>query len=98
MARTASDAARKIGERIAKLREQARISQRDLERLTGIDVSNLGKYERGVALPNVGSIVRIAAAFRIDPGELIAGLGPDDLADRPYVTPWDEFEEWKRSR
>lgn len=98
MARTASDAARKIGERITKLRVQAEISQRDLDDLTGIDVSNIGKYERGEALPNVGSLVRIAAAFQLDPGELIRGLQPDDLPDRPRVYTASEFVAERQRR
>ena len=68
-----SEVARIVGLRIQHARQESLLTQRALEQLSGIDVSNIGKYERGTALPNLGSLIRIAHALGIDPGELMQG-------------------------
>lgn len=86
-----SDAARIVGLRIQHARQESLLTQRALEQLSGIDVSNIGKYERGAALPNLGSIIRIAHALGIDPGELVQGLRPDHLPGKPETFTVHDF-------
>ncbi|MGV8882352.1 MAG: helix-turn-helix domain-containing protein [Rhodoglobus sp.] len=85
MSRTSSDAAVIVGERIAAVRKSRSISQRNLGDFAGIDVSNISKYERGLALPNLGSVIRIAEALSIDPGELIMGITSGQLPESREV-------------
>lgn len=98
MPRTESEAARIVGLRIAHARQEAVLTQRGLEELSGIDVSNIGKYERGIALPNLGSIVRIAHALGVDPGELVRGLTPDQLPGRPETYTVHDFVAERKRR
>ncbi|MDM4762464.1 helix-turn-helix transcriptional regulator [Galbitalea sp. SE-J8] len=50
---------------------------RQLAAATDIDSSNIRAYEGGRGMPNVHSLVRIAAALGVEPGDLLEGL---DLA------------------
>ena len=42
-----------------------------------IDSSNIRSYESGRAMMNVHSLVRIAEALQVDPGELLDGATSD---------------------
>ena len=69
-----SPAARKIGERIAAARTRAGATRLDLAYQARVDPTNLGRYETGKALPNLGTLVRLADTLGIDPASLIEGL------------------------
>ncbi len=82
MPRVPSIAAQRIGERIRLIRaEGVAISQDDLSSLSGIDSSNIRAYETGRAMPNIHSLVRIATALGVTPGELLEGLTLEDFQD-----------------
>ncbi len=99
MPRIGSDAAGIIGKRIRGLRtERLRITQADLQEMSGIDTANIRKYEGGKALPSLGSIIRIAFALGVDPGELIRGIQPGDLPEQPDVYRAADFVAERRRR
>lgn len=50
------------------------MTQDELAAASGIDSSNIRAYESGRALPNLHTLVRIAGALDVEPGELINGL------------------------
>lgn len=77
-----------IGQRIAKRRIDADLTQKEFGALADIDPTQLGKYERGLNDPSATTIVRVASAFGIDPGELIKGIGRESLptAERSLQT------------
>lgn len=77
-----STAARKIGSRIRTARHELGISLEDLGELSGVSWTTIGKIERGASSPTVESIVRIATALEIDPGEFISGVSADDYGER----------------
>ncbi|HWK19394.1 MAG TPA: helix-turn-helix transcriptional regulator [Microbacteriaceae bacterium] len=80
MPRIGQDAAATIGARIRGLRtERLRVTQTDLESMSGIEVAVIRKLEAGKAMPSLGMIVRLAFALGVDPGELVKGLRPEDL-------------------
>lgn len=74
MARVRSDAARHVGQIILRLRKQRGFSPDDLGVRSGIDSTNIRSYEAGRALPNIKSLVRIATALDVAPGDLLEGL------------------------
>lgn len=76
MARTPSNAAARIGSRIAELRKAQGLSVDGLAYKSGIDSSNIRAYEAGRAMMNVRSLVRIAAALGIESGVLLEGIEP----------------------
>jgi len=50
------------------------MTQDQLANDSGIDSSNIRAYESGRGLPNIQTLVRLAAALSVDPGSLITGL------------------------
>lgn len=98
MPRSESDAARIVGARLAARRQAVGITQRELQDLAGVDVSNIGKYERGQALPNIGTLVRLAAVLGSDPGDYLTGLKPTQLPGRPEAFSAREFVAERRRR
>ena len=72
--RVPSAAAVHIGELMAGIRVSRGLMQDDLAHLTRIDSSNIRSYEKGGAMMSVPTLVRVADALRIEPGELLDGV------------------------
>jgi transcriptional regulator with XRE-family HTH domain len=77
-----SNASRIVGERLKAARLELGVSQMDLAYLAGMNVANYGKIERGVGNPTLDTLVRLAGVMKLDPAQLVAGLG---LADLPPI-------------
>lgn len=77
MPRVPSAAAAHVGERIAALRRRQAMTQDQLAVASDIDSSNIRSYESGRSMMNVHSLVRIAAALGVPPGDLLDGLTPE---------------------
>jgi transcriptional regulator with XRE-family HTH domain len=69
-----SDAAAHIGSLIATTHRAAGLTQDQLAALSGINSSNIRKYESGRALTSIQSLVRIAEALEVEPVALMSGL------------------------
>ena len=93
-----SDAARILGERIRDQRNRFALSQDDIANLTGMNVSNYGKVERGLINPRFYTIIRIAHVLGIDPGVLLTGLTAEDLPEQSHVFTAREFVNERRER
>ena len=74
MPRIPSPAAAHIGKIIADVRRRRGLSVDDLASQTKIDSSNIRSYESGRALVGLQSLVRIAVALDVEPGELLEGI------------------------
>lgn len=99
MSRTGPAAAAIVGARIRGLRtERLRITQADLQAMSGIDVVSIRKYEAGKALPSLGGIVRLAFALGVDPGELVKGIRPEALDEQPEILRAADFVDARRRR
>lgn len=99
MPRLGADAAGIIGARIRGLRtERLRITQADLQEMSGIDVTTIRKYEGGKALPGLVGVVRLAFALGVDPGELIKGIRPEDLPEHQEISRAVDFVAERRRR
>lgn len=60
------------------------MTQDQLAVASDIDSSNIRSYENGRAMMNVFSLVRIAEALEVAPGDLLEGISSDLFAsDRP---------------
>lgn len=70
-----------IGAKIKALRKTTTMSQADLAELIGCDAPLIGRYERGIHMPGIEQLIRIAAVFNVAPGELLPG-GQDVLRTR----------------
>ncbi len=78
-----SRAAEVFGRRVREARIALGMSQEDIAGLADMHVTNYGRVERGEANSELHTIVRLATALDVDPGELMKGLyGPEMLPDR----------------
>lgn len=75
-----SDAAAFIGERIADTRREGGWTQDEVAAKSGIDSSNIRKYENGRAMPSIHSLVRISEALGVEPGRLLKGISSEMFA------------------
>ncbi len=74
MPRVASAAAARIGSRIAAARQEAGLTQDEIAVRAAIDSANVRSYESGRAMPSVHTLMRLAWALDVPPGELLDGL------------------------
>ncbi|WP_426154144.1 helix-turn-helix domain-containing protein [Pseudomonas sp. DC3000-4b1] len=70
-----------VGAKIRALRKGLSMSQADLGEKIGCEAQLIGCYERGVYLPGIEQLIRIATVFDVAPGELLPG-GQDVLRTR----------------
>jgi len=54
-----------IGLRIRQLRQERGLTQRDLERTTGLDMRYVSRVERGAMLPSLKNVEKLAAALKV---------------------------------
>lgn len=59
------------------VRKDRGITQDELAVLTQIDSSNIRGYESGRAMMSVQTLVRIAEALNVEPGELLSKVTPE---------------------
>lgn len=62
-----------IGQRIAALRKNARLSQAELARALGVSPSAVGMYEQGRREPSAACLVALAQVFGISTDYLLTG-------------------------
>lgn len=72
-----------VGERIYYCRTEIHMTQRQLAEKTGIDQSTIGKYERGILNPKIGTLRKIADALGCDVADLDDSLtaGAEKMMD-----------------
>lgn len=74
MSAQVSVAAKLLGARVRRFRETLGCNQEELANRATVNVSNLGRIERGRANPSLITIVLIAGALHVDPAELVGGI------------------------
>lgn len=77
MPRVASPVAQAIGALIEQARLEKEMTQDQLAANSQIDSANIRSYISGRATPSVQTLVRIAWALDVDPGQLLRGLTPE---------------------
>lgn len=65
---------------MTELRQRRGMTQDEVAVQSAIDSSNVRAYESGRAMPSIQSLVRIATALHVDPGDLLRGLTPELFA------------------
>jgi transcriptional regulator with XRE-family HTH domain len=68
---------RRIGARIAALRERREWSQEELARRIGVGRTRLGKWETGEHAPPIPQLLALKAAFGVSLDELVEGSGEE---------------------
>jgi transcriptional regulator with XRE-family HTH domain len=60
-----------LGEAIRRSRERLGLSQEELSAASDIHITHIGGLERGVRNPSYATLVRLAQALKVKPGELV---------------------------
>lgn len=66
--------AERFAENLLIYRRRARLSQEELAALSSLHRTEIGQLERGSRLPKIDTLVRLAGALSIPPGDLLKGL------------------------
>lgn len=69
-----------LGERLRVLRQKKDVTQVTLAERTGLRQSHISDIERGVMLPNLVTLLRIAAALPCKVSELTSVFDKEDVA------------------
>lgn len=68
-----------FGERLRELREERGETQRSLAELTGMTHPYISEMERGLKVPSLTTIVRLAIALECEVTDLVDGFNRRDL-------------------
>jgi transcriptional regulator with XRE-family HTH domain len=66
--------AEKIGANLSYCRKRAKLSQEDLSFRAGLHRVAVGQLERGERVPRADTLVKLAGALGVDPGDLLDGI------------------------
>jgi transcriptional regulator with XRE-family HTH domain len=66
--------AEKFGENLMVHRRRARLSQEDVGFATGLHRTEIGQLERGQRLPRIDTLIKLAGALSVPPGDLLKGI------------------------
>lgn len=82
-------------ERLREATFELGVSQRDVANFAGMNVTNRGNIERGIANPTLDTLVRLSGVTEIDPAVPVAGLLVSDLPATKARFAVSEFEQAK---
>jgi len=68
------DVARCFGENLLLQRRRAKLSQEELGFRASLHRTEIGQLEQGVRLPRIDTLVKLAGALSVPPGDLLKGI------------------------
>ncbi len=69
-----TEVGRAFGTRLRDLREAGDLSQEDLGLMAGLHRTEVGMLERGIRLPRIDTLNRLAGSLGVEPGDLLTTL------------------------
>ncbi len=69
-----TEVAARFAENLVALRGRAGFPQERTAERAGLHITEVGLLERGLRLPRLDTIVKLAGAFDVEPCELLAGM------------------------
>jgi transcriptional regulator with XRE-family HTH domain len=75
--------ARRFADNLLRLREQADVSQEQLGFMASLHRTEIGGLERGHRVPKLDTILKLAGALSVEPGELLKGMEWSSPPDSP---------------
>jgi len=70
----AVDITTRFGENLVRCRKRAGLSQEDLGFRASLHRTEVGMLERGIRLPRIDTLIKLAGAIGVQPEELLDGL------------------------
>jgi transcriptional regulator with XRE-family HTH domain len=82
------DLARCFGENVLLTRRLADFSQEELGFLASLHRTEIGQLERGVRLPRIDTVIKLAGALEVPPGDLLKGMAwkPSRAPNGKFIT------------
>lgn len=80
MAAASTEIARQLGATLRWERKRTGLSQEELGFRGGLHRTAVGRVERGERAPHADSVIRLAGALRIPPGNLLADIEWEPIA------------------
>lgn len=68
------EVAQRFGANLMAHRERTGLSQEDLSFRAALHRTEISLLERGARLPRIDTLVKLAGALAVEPGELLAGI------------------------
>jgi transcriptional regulator with XRE-family HTH domain len=66
--------ARRFGKNVFLIRRRAGLSQEELASLSSLHRTEIGQLERGVRIPRIDTVIKLAGALEVPPGDLLKGM------------------------
>lgn len=66
--------AQRFGANLARCRKAANLSQEEASFRAGLHRTEVSQLERGLRVPRIDTVVKLAGGLGIDPGELLTGI------------------------
>ena len=70
---------RVVGNRIRAIRREVGVSQHDLSELAQVHITSLSRIERGMTVPKLDMLARIAVALDTSVADLVQDITPEDV-------------------
>jgi transcriptional regulator with XRE-family HTH domain len=67
---------RRFGANLNQARRASGLSQERLAVVAGVHRTEIGLLERGLRIPRIDTVLKLARALEIGPGELLIGINP----------------------
>jgi transcriptional regulator with XRE-family HTH domain len=68
------DIAARFGDNLARLRREAGLSQDELSARASVHRTEISQLERGLRIPRIDTVVKLAGSLEVSCGELLDGL------------------------
>jgi transcriptional regulator with XRE-family HTH domain len=78
-----STVAERFGENLTRSRKRAKLSQEELGFRASLHRTEVGQLERGVRIPRIDTVVKLAGALDLPPGCLLDGMAWEPGGFRP---------------
>jgi transcriptional regulator with XRE-family HTH domain len=70
----ASEVAKQLGANVVAARRRADITQEELSFCAGLHRTEIGQLERGIRDPKISTLLKLAGALSLPPGDLLKGM------------------------
>lgn len=82
------DVAGRFGDNLSRVRREADVSQDELAARASVHRTEISQLERGLRIPRIDTLIKVAASLELNPAELLEGI-----EWQPGETQYGQFRE-----
>ncbi|MDZ7378374.1 MAG: helix-turn-helix domain-containing protein [candidate division KSB1 bacterium] len=86
-----------LAKKIVQLRKEHNLTQKELASIVGVHFSHMSRYERGISLPSIEVVRKLAQMFHVSTDDLL--FGDSQATGRAHIVDqelWQQFERISR--